>query len=188
MKKQTEHTEELQNDMTPETETATTAENEAPVETAEQMGGDKTATELAEARDKYLRLYSEFENFRRRTAKERIEFMATAGRDVLQSLLPVLDDFERAMASAHDEKATVESIREGMSLIQQKFTGLLEARGLKKMEVKAGDEFNIELHEAITQIPAGDEMAGKVVEVTEAGYTLGGMVVRFAKVVTGAKQ
>ncbi len=143
--------------------------------------------QLGEAKDKYLRLYSEFENFRRRTAKERLELINTANRELMSELLPVIDDFERAMAASSDKKDD-KSFREGVELIQNKFIKTLENRGLKKMNVKKGDKFDDEKHEAITQIPAEKKLAGKVVDVIEAGYYLGDTVVRFAKVVVGAKQ
>lgn len=141
--------------------------------------------ELAEAKDKYLRLYSEFENFRRRTSKEKLDLISTANKDLMSDLLPVLDDFERAMgADTEDLKA----FKEGITLIQQKLNKSLEQKGLKKMKVKKGDAFDDEMHEAITQIPAEKKLEGKIVDVVEAGYTLGEKVVRFAKVVVGAKQ
>lgn len=143
--------------------------------------------QLNEAKDKYLRLYSEFENFRRRTAKERLDLISTANRDLMSELLPVIDDFERAMASS-DENKDEKAFKEGVSLIQAKFTKALENKGLKKMGVKKGDKFDDEKHEAITQIPAEKKLAGKVVDVVEEGYYLGETVVRFAKVVVGAKQ
>lgn len=140
--------------------------------------------ELAEAKDKYLRIYSEFENFRRRTSKERIELIGTASREVIEELLPVIDDFERAL------KAREENNEEdgGVELIYNKLKKILEGKGLKKMEIKPGDEFNDEYHEAITQIPAPEEkLAGKIVDVVEPGYFLNEKVIRFAKVVMGAK-
>ena len=145
------------------------------------------AQELGEAKDKYLRLYSEFENFRRRTSKEKLDIINTAGRELIEDLLPVLDDFERALKSMRDNDALKPSI-EGMELISNKFQKTLENKGLKPVEVKAGDEFNDEFHEAITQIPAPSaDLAGKIVDVVEKGYFLNDKVIRFAKVVTGAK-
>ena len=166
------------------------AEAQAQEEGKEAELSDLEKAELAasEAKDKYLRLYSEFENFRRRTAKERIETVATASRDVIEDLLPILDDFERASQSSEDEKATVESIKEGIDLIQQKLNRALTQKGLKKMEIKAGDKFDDEFHEAITQIPAEKKLEGKIVDVVEPGYFLNQKVIRFAKVVIGAKQ
>lgn len=143
--------------------------------------------QLGEAKDKYLRLYSEFENFRRRTAKERLDLISTANRDLMSELLPVIDDFDRAMTAAAENKDE-KAFKEGVDLIQNKLTKTLENKGLKKMAVKKGDKFDDEKHEAITQIPAEKKLVGKVVDVIEAGYYLGETVVRFAKVVVGAKQ
>lgn len=143
--------------------------------------------QLGEAKDKYLRLYSEFENFRRRTAKERLDLISTANRDLMSELLPVIDDFERAMSASGEDKDG-KTFKEGVELIQNKLIKTLESKGLKKMGVKKGDKFDDEKHEAITQIPAEKKLAGKVVDVIEEGYYLGETVVRFAKVVVGAKQ
>ena len=148
---------------------------------------EKAQIAATEAKDKYLRLYSEFENFRRRTAKEKNELISTAGRNVIESLLPVMDDLDRGLQSANDEKATLDSVKEGLDLIKQKFGKTLESRGLKNMDVKQGDKFDDEFHEAITQIPSDKKLEGKVVDVIEPGYFLGETVIRFAKVVTGAK-
>ena len=149
---------------------------------------EKAEIIATESKDKYLRLYSDFENFRRRTAKERIEMMSTAGRELIENLLPVVDDLERAKQSSEGKKATMDSVKEGMDLISQKLTKTLESKGLKKMGTKKGDKFDDEFHEAITQIPAGKKLEGKIVDVVEAGYFLNETVVRFAKVVTGAKK
>src|SRR5690606_36471821 len=111
----------------------------------------------------------------------------TANKDLMSDLVPVLDDFARAIA-ASESSEDVKALREGVSLIQNKLSKLLVNKGLKKMEVKKGDEFDDEKHEAITQIPAEKGLEGKIVDVVEAGYTLGESVVRFAKVVVGAKQ
>ncbi len=143
----------------------------------------KLQDELAEAKDKYLRLYSEFENFRRRTAKEKMELIQTAGEQVIVSLLPVFDDFERA------EKALMgrESKElEGFQLIFNKFKKVLEQSGVKLMDIKPGSDFNADIHEAITQVPAADEtLKGKVMDVVEHGYLLNEKVIRYAKVVVG---
>jgi len=143
----------------------------------------KLQDELAEAKDKYLRLYSEFENFRRRTSKEKSELIQTAGEQVIVSLLPVLDDFERA------EKAlmgTDSKELEGFQLIFNKFKKVLEQSGVKPMNLKAGSDFNADIHEAITQVPAPDEkLKGKVIDVVEHGYLLNEKVIRYAKVVVG---
>ncbi len=142
----------------------------------------KAHEDLAEAKDKYLRLYSEFENFRRRTAKEKLELIQTAGEQVVKVLLPVIDDFERA------EKAfqgTESKEMEGFLLIHNKFKKILDQTGVKEMEAK-GNNFDADLHEAITQLPSPEEsQKGKVLEVIEKGYLLGDKVVRHAKVVVG---
>lgn len=164
--------------------------DEAP-EQDEEQENDETELlkeELNEAKDKYLRLYSEFENFRRRTAKERIDLIGTATKDLVLDLLPVLDDFERAFKSLDDKSEKESDIaKEGLEIIYHKFKKILDQKGLKKLEIKPGNKFDPELQEAITQTPAGKKMEGKVVDVIENGYVLNDKVVRFAKVVTGAK-
>lgn len=143
---------------------------------------DKLNAQLSESNDKFLRLYAEFDNYKRRTSKERAELIQTAGKEVILSLLPVIDDFERA------DKADIQDIlayKEGIKLIHHKFNAILEAKGLKPIE-SIGQPFNVDLHEAITSIPAGsDDMKGKVIDEAEKGYTLNGQVVRFAKVIIG---
>ncbi|MFY0601557.1 MAG: nucleotide exchange factor GrpE [Cyclobacteriaceae bacterium] len=147
---------------------------------------EQLQAEVAEAKDKYLRLYSEFENFRRRTSKEKLELIGSANKNLMSDLIPVIDDFERAM-KALETNEEIEAAKEGMDLIYNKFKKTLENKGLKKMEIEKGAEFSEDFHEAITQIPAEEELAGKVVDVVENGYFLNEKVVRFAKVVTGAK-
>lgn len=160
-------------------------ENIADDEKAEVSELDKIKAELDESKDKYLRLYSEFENFRRRTAKEKLDLVKTANEDLITALLPVIDDFERAEKSMGEE-ADVKAITEGMQLIANKFKGILEQKGLKVMDSEPGIDFDTEIHDAITQIPAPDKkLKGKVVDVVEKGYFLGEKVIRFAKVVTG---
>lgn len=147
---------------------------------------DSIKGELEESKDKHLRLYSEFENFRRRTAKEKLELIGSANESLIQVLLPILDDFERAEKSRNEETG-IDSIIEGIDLIYNKFKGILEQKGVKKIESEKGADFDLELHEAITQIPAPEEgLKGKVVDVIENGYQLNDKVIRFAKVVTGA--
>lgn len=175
--------EELQQDgqeQAPETEAAET-QQEAAKPTAEE----KLKDELAQANDKYLRLYAEFDNFRRRTIKEREEARKTEGKDIIVALLPVLDDFERAQRAM--EKATeVESVKEGVTLIQHKLKNILGHKGLKEM-TSIGHAFDADLHEAITNVPAPtDDQKGKVIDEMEKGYTLNDKVIRFAKVVVGA--
>jgi molecular chaperone GrpE len=142
--------------------------------------------EVADLKDKYLRLYSDFENFRKRTAKERIDLIKTASEEVLKELIPVVDDFERAFKASEAESDS-SKIREGNQLIFHKLVRVLESKGLKAMEELTGKAFDPDTQEAITQIPApSEELKGKVIDVVEKGYLLGDKVVRFAKVVTGA--
>lgn len=173
-----------------ETKEETVKDQDTQVLEKEQEESSQAPTleeQLGEAKDKYLRLYSEFENFRRRTSKEKLDLISTANKELMSDLVPVLDDFERAVTAAESSE-DVSAVKEGMTLIQSKLNKLLENKGLKKMDVKKGDEFDDEKHEAITQIPAEKDLEGKIVDVVEAGYTLGESVVRFAKVVVGAKQ
>lgn len=143
----------------------------------------KTKDELAEAKDKYIRLYSEFENFRRRTAREKLELIQSANEATIKSFLPVLDDFERAEKSFQGSNA---KDLEGLQLISNKFRKLLEQSGVKAMDLPAGSEFNPDLHDAITQVPVNDEnLKGRIVEVVEKGYLLNDKVIRHAKVVVG---
>ncbi len=140
--------------------------------------------ELAEAKDKYVRLYAEFENHRRRTTKEKQELIFGANEQVLKSLLPVIDDFDRAEKSFKDLSARE---AEGFSLIQSKFRRIIELYGVKEMEITSDTSFNADYHEAITQVPIEDaSKKGKIVEVVEKGYLLNDKVIRFAKVVVGS--
>lgn len=158
----------------PEAETKKTAEE--PVK--------KLQDELAEAKDKYVRLYAEFENHRRRTAKEKLEMVMSANEQLLKSLLPILDDFDRASKSFADA-GTKEA--EGFFLIQNKYNKILEQYGVKPMNTAPGTDFNPDFHEAITQVPAPDEkLKGKIVDVVEKGFLLNEKVIRFAKVVIGS--
>jgi len=146
---------------------------------------DKLKEELAQANDKYVRLYAEFDNFRRRTSKERVELLQTAGKEIIVSLLPVLDDFERA-EKALETSTDVEAVKQGVALIQNKLNNVLAQKGLKPMQ-SIGNTFDADLHEAITNIPAPtDDLKGKVLDEMEKGYYLGDSVIRFAKVIVGA--
>lgn len=146
----------------------------------------KLESEVADLKDKYLRLYSDFENYRKRTAKERLDLITTASEDVLKELIPVVDDFERSF-KANEAQEDANKVREGNHLIFHKLLRTLEHRGLKPMENLIGKPFDADTQEAITSIPSPSEnMKGMVVDVVEKGYTLGEKVVRFAKVVTGA--
>lgn len=141
----------------------------------------KAQEELSEVKDKYLRLYSEFENFRRRTSKEKLEMISSANEQLIKSLLPVVDDFERAEKSATDGKEV-----EGFILIQSKLRKVLEQYGVKSMPLEPGADFDPDTQEAITQIPAPEEkLKGKIVDVIEKGYLLNDKVIRYAKVVVG---
>ena len=146
---------------------------------------DTLKEELSLANDKYLRLYAEFDNFRRRTVKEREEARKMEGKDIIVSLLPVLDDFDRAL-KAMETVTDVAPVKEGVTLIQNKLKNALTQKGLKEME-SIGAPFDPELQEAITNIPAPtDDMKGKVIDEMEKGYFLNDKVVRFAKVIVGA--
>ena len=157
---------------------------DTPQNKAEVSAEDKLKDELAQANDKYLRLYAEFDNFRRRTSKERVELLQTAGKEIIVSLLPVLDDFERA-EKAMEKSTDVEALKAGVALIQNKLNNILTQKGLKPMQ-SIGEPFNADLQEAVTNIPAPtDDMKGKVIDEMEKGYMLGDSVIRFAKVIVG---
>ena len=145
---------------------------------------EQLAKDLAHEKDKFLRLFAEFENYKRRTSKERIELFKTAGQDVLVAMLPVLDDFDRAMVEI--SKSEDEVLTKGVELIHEKLKNALVSKGLEQVEVRAGDAFNADFAEAITQIPApSEDLKGKIVDVIEKGYKLGDKIIRFPKVVTG---
>ncbi len=145
---------------------------------------EKLQEDLANEKDKFLRLFAEFENFKRRTAKERIDLFKTANQDVLQALLPILDDFDRAMTEI--AKSEDEVLLRGVELIHEKLKSTLVSKGLEQVEVRAGDAFNADYAEAITQIPAPTaDLKGKIVDVIEKGYKLGDKIIRFPKVVIG---
>ena len=161
-------------------------------EVFEQAVAEETVTdpfedlqsELDREKERFLRLYAEFENYKKRTARERIEMFKTAGEDIIISLLPVLDDFERALKEL--EKSEDDGLFTGVKLISNKLRETLKSKGLESIEVKPGDAFSVESHEAITQIPAPeDKLKGKVIDVVERGYTLGDKIIRYPKVVIG---
>lgn len=165
-----------------------TDENRAGIEGLEEFdtedGDGKIQRELDEMRDKYLRLAAEFDNYKRRTSKERLELTQTAGRDIIQSLLDVVDDSERA-EKALESTTDIEQIRQGVMLVFNKLRSTLQARGLKKMDA-ANLDFDTEMHEAITEVPTGDaSQAGKVIDVIVPGYYLNEKLIRHAKVVVG---
>jgi molecular chaperone GrpE len=157
-----------------------TGQQEGPKESSEV---EKLKAQVEELNDRYLRQAAEFDNFRRRNAKERIELIQTAGKDVITDLLDVLDDSERAQKQL-DATDDIQQIKEGVQLVFIKLRNLLTAKGLKPMDA-VNKEFNPDLHEAITEIDAGDEMKGKVVAEVQKGYYLNDKIIRFAKVVVG---
>jgi molecular chaperone GrpE len=152
---------------------------------SENMTNEPTTEELlAEEKDRYIRLYAEFENYKKRTLREKMEFAQYANTEMMISMLGVLDDFERAIKEI--AKNGSEADLKGVELIYQKFKNKLSEKGLKTLEVNAGDDFNVDFHEAITSIPApSEDLKGKIVDVVETGYQLHDRVIRFAKVVTG---
>lgn len=146
---------------------------------------EETQIALKEEKDKFLRLYAEYENYKRRTTKERIELFKTAGHEVLASLLPVIDDFERAIKELSKSAESTAAL-DGVKLIYNKFKDILNSKGLEEFEVKTGDDFNADFHEAVTQIPSPQpELKGKIVEVLEKGYKLSDKIIRYPKVITG---
>jgi molecular chaperone GrpE len=179
-KKENIQEEEIQN----EQETVQIEENqEVEVEVIKE---EPTAEEVLQVeKDKFLRLFAEFENYKKRTSRERIELFKTAGQELMTSLLPIIDDFERALTHIEEDKET-EELRKGVLLISQKFYNTLELKGLSKVETNAGDTFDAEIHEAITQIPSpSKDLKGKVIDCIEKGYKLGDKIIRYPKVVIG---
>lgn len=164
-----------------------TVENTASEEqavTEELSIEEQLAKDLANEKDKYLRLFAEFENYKRRTSKERIELFKTANQEVLLAMLPVLDDFDRALIEI--AKSGDESLTKGVELINEKLKTTLSSKGLELVDVKVGDAFDVDFAEAITQIPApSPKLKGKIVDVLEKGYKLGDKIIRFPKVVIG---
>jgi molecular chaperone GrpE len=177
-KMSTDEKEVLNNSQDNREETAgTNAQESIPEPSAEEK--------IKELNDRYLRLYSEFDNYKKRTTRERIELLKTAGEDIFRSFLPVIDDIERAL-KANDTAKDLKAVTEGLHLIHHKFSHSLKQKGLEPIE-SMGKEFNVDLHEAVTNIPAPTEdLKGKVVDELEKGYTLNGKVIRFAKVVVGS--
>ena len=150
----------------------------------EQTLEEQLQEQLSDEKDRFLRLFAEFENYKKRTAKERIDLFKTANQEVLQAMLPVLDDFDRAWAQI--SKSEEEALVTGVQLIHDKLKSTLVSKGLEEVEIKAGDAFNADFAEAITQIPApSDDLKGKIVDVIEKGYKLGDKIIRYPKVVIG---
>ena len=140
--------------------------------------------DLAESKDKFIRLYAEFDNYKKRTVRERLDLIKTAGSELIGDLLPVLDDFDRAKKSAEDENSN-EVFSEGVTLVYNKIHGILKNKGLEAMETN-GEDFDPEMHEAITEIPApSEDLKGKILDTIEKGYTLNSKIIRHAKVVVG---
>ncbi len=160
--------------------------NDANEETPEESEVDETEAlkaRIAELEDKNLRMMAEFDNYRRRTNKEKLELMATAGERIFTEMLPLVDDFERAVA-VMDKTNDIDAVREGIHLIQQKFIAFLDKQDVHAIETE-GVDFNTDEHEAVTTFAAGEEQKGKVIDCTQKGYKLGEKVIRFAKVVVG---
>ncbi len=175
---------------TQENETVNEENKQEHAESTEQVVDEKELktielqAKIDELNDKYIRLYSEFDNFRKRTAKEKIDLMKNAGEDFFKTLLPVIDDFDRAIKS-NAEITDVKAINDGVNLIYNKFKTSLSQKGLEEMN-SVGSAFDTDLHEAITSIPSpSEDMKGKIIEELEKGYSLNGKVIRFAKVVIG---
>lgn len=153
-------------------------------EEVEMTEEERLKEELGKEKDKFLRLFAEFENYKRRTSKERMELFKTAGQEVIVSLLPVMDDFDRALKELSKSEDT--EMFKGVELIKVKFRETLKSKGLQEVEVAVGDTFDAEIHEAITQIPAPEEtMKGKIIDVIEKGFKLGDRIIRHPKVVVG---
>lgn len=172
-----DHLENIDNEQN-NVDNTTEISNESDTNVEEQL-----KDELAKEKDNFLRLFAEFENYKRRTSREKLEMLTTASEGVLSSLLPVLDDFDRALAqveiSENKEHLT------GFTLISNKFSDILASKGLVEVKIEKGDAFNADIAEAVTQIPASDDLSGKVVDVIEKGYKLGEKIIRFPKVVVG---
>ncbi|MBT9189997.1 MULTISPECIES: nucleotide exchange factor GrpE [Zobellia] len=160
----------------------TTSENN--IEQEELSVEEQLREDLAKEKDKFLRLFAEFENFKKRTSKERMDLFKTAGQEIMVSMLPVLDDFERAlkeMAKSEDKE-----MFKGVELIRVKFRETLKSKGLEEVSAEIGDAFDADVHEAITQIPAPNKkLKGKIVDVVEKGFKLGDRIIRHPKVVVG---
>lgn len=159
----------------PESEEQETDEGKVQVEELEAR--------IADLEDKNLRMMAEFDNYRKRTNKEKLELMSTAGERIFKEMLPLIDDFERAV-EAMEKTDDIEAVREGIRLIQQKFMSFLEKEDVHPIETEGAD-FNTDEHEAVTTFAAGEEQKGKVIDCTQRGYKLGEKVIRFAKVVVG---
>ena len=162
------------------------SENNSQVNENQEIDEVKPTSEelIQQEKDKYLRLFAEFENYKKRTSKERIELFKTASQELMTSLLPIMDDFDRGLTEI--KKVKDKELLKGMQLINDKFKNTLTQKGLNEIEVNKGDVFDAEIHEAITQIPApSDKLKGKVIDAVEKGYKLGDKIIRYPKVVIG---
>ena len=162
------------------------AEDNTQVNESQEVEVEEPTSEelIQQEKDKYLRLFAEFENYKKRTSKERIELFKTASQELMTSLLPIMDDFDRGLTEI--KKVKDKELLKGMQLINDKFKNTLTQKGLTEIEVNKGDVFDAEIHEAITQIPApSDKLKGKVIDAVEKGYKLGDKIIRYPKVVIG---
>lgn len=154
--------------------------------TAAEASGETSTGEPDDLKDKYLRLFAEFDNYKKRTIRERLDLMKSASQDMMTAILPVLDDFDRAQKNAEAQEKTGDPVLEGLLLVHTKLYGILKQKGLEDMD-PSGEEFDPELHEAITEVPAPTpEMKGKVIDTIEKGYRLNDKIIRYAKVVVGS--
>lgn len=165
-------------------------DTENPEEERDTTSGDESSEdfddEVRELKDKYLRLFAEFDNYKKRTVRERLDLMRSASQDIMAALLPVLDDFDRAKKNAEDQGRQEDPVVEGLFLVYHKLHGLLRGKGLEEME-STGQPFDPEVHEAITEIPAPTpDLKGRVLDTVEKGYRLNDKIIRYAKVVVGA--
>ena len=165
---------------------ATEAEETATAEPVDERDAKiaELEVQVAAQKDQYLRLYAEFDNYKKRTLKEKAELIQTAGKNVLEQMLPLIDDMERAMVSVQNADS-VEGVKEGIDLIYNKFVKFLDSNNVKEIET-VGLPFNTDFHEAVAQVPMGEDKKGVVIDCTQKGYIMGEKVVRFAKVVIGA--
>ena len=175
--------EEAQNEVNESNESNEATEEQASQELTAEEQLAKAEERIAELEDKNLRMMAEFDNYRRRTNKEKLELMATAGERIFKEMLPLVDDFERAIA-VMDKTNDIDAVREGIKLIQQKFITFLDKQDVHAIETEDAD-FNTDEHEAVTTFAAGEDKKGKVIDCTQKGYKLGEKVIRFAKVVVG---
>ena len=182
-KKDTNKEADLEDTLANEPKLETPVEAEVVVED-ERTTEEKLSEDLQNEKDKHLRLFAEFENYKKRTGRERIELFKTAGQEVVMAVLPVLDDFDRALKEFSEDQEDVHV--QGMVLISNKLKENMKQKGLEVSQTTPGDVFNADNHEAVTQIPAPtDDMKGKIIDVLEKGYTLGGKIIRYPKVVIG---